>query len=73
MKIRCDIAGVDCPHCAAKLEDLLAKAFGAANLNFAMGSLVLETADDCDEAEAVEKANRVAAGFEDGISITLRD
>ena len=73
MKIRCDIEGLDCAHCAAKLEGLLGKAFAGAVLNFSMGSLVLETAKDCDEDEVVAKANRIAADFEDGITITLRD
>ena len=73
MKIRCDIEVLDCAHCAAKLEGLLAKAFNGANLNYSMGSLVLEAEDGCDEDEAVALANRIAADFEDGISITLRD
>ena len=73
MKVRCDIEGLDCAHCASKLEGLLAKQFASATLNYSMGSLVLEAADDADEDEVVEVANRIAAGFEDGITITLRD
>lgn len=42
MKVRCDISGLDCPHCASKLEGLLKNAFNDANLNFSMGSLVLD-------------------------------
>ncbi len=73
MKVRCDIEGLDCAHCAAKLEGLLAKQFAGATLNYSMGSLVLDAADDADEDEVVELANQIAAGFEDGITITLRD
>lgn len=73
MKVRCDIFGLDCPHCASKLEGLLKNAFNDANLNFSMGSLVLDVNDDSDEDSVVEKAQTVANGFEDGISISLRD
>lgn len=73
MKVRCDISGLDCPHCASKLEGLLKDAFNDANLNFSMGSLVLDVNDDADEDAVVEKAQSVANGFEDGINISLRD
>lgn len=74
-KIRCDIEGLDCPHCAAKLEGLLAdhEAFGAAHLNFALGTLTLEVADEADEERSVAVANEVARAFDDNVSITLRD
>ncbi len=76
MKIRCDIEGLDCPHCAAKLEKLIAEdaAFKSAALNYAAGSLVLDPADEsADEDELVKKAQGIADSFEDGISISLRD
>ncbi len=73
MKVRCDISGLDCPHCAAKLEGLLQKEFAGANLNFAMGSLVLDVNGAGDEEEIVAAAQKIADGFEDGISIELRD
>ena len=38
MKVRCDIEGLDCPHCAAKLEGMLKDKFNDANLNFSLGS-----------------------------------
>ena len=69
MKVRCDISGLDCPHCASKLEGLLKDAFNDANLNFSMGSLVLDVNEDA----VVEQAQSVANGFEDGINISLRD
>ena len=34
MKIRCNITGLDCPHCAQKLENLIKKEFAGAALNF---------------------------------------
>ena len=73
MKVRCDISGLDCPHCASKLEGLLKNTFNDANLNFSMGSLVLDVNENEDDDAVVEKAQMVANGFEDGISISLRD
>ncbi len=73
MKVRCDISGIDCPHCASKLEGLMVKEFGGANLNFSMGSLVIETEKYTDEDEAIARAQEIADGFEDGISIESRD
>ncbi|MGN0909238.1 MAG: hypothetical protein ACI4NA_06425 [Succinivibrio sp.] len=73
MKVRCDIKGLDCAACAAKLEGILQKHFNGANLNYAMGSLVIDADDDADEDEVAERAGRIAADFEDGITVALRD
>lgn len=75
MKVRCDINGLHCPHCAAKLEELLKKhdEIDGAVLNFPMKSLVLEVADDADEEHILECAQKVADDMEDGIEIDLRD
>ncbi|MDD6317592.1 MAG: hypothetical protein PUA61_01955 [Succinatimonas hippei] len=73
MKVRCDIKGLDCANCAAKLERIMQKKFNGANLNYAMGSLVIEVDDDQDEEEVVKSANKIAGDFEDGISVSLRD
>ncbi len=75
MKIRCNIQGLDCPHCAMKLESLLKKIEGVADasLNYAMSSLILEVSDDADEDEMVQKAQMTADGMEDGIVIELKD
>lgn len=75
MKIRCNINGLDCPHCAAKLEKMLAGSefFDTASLNFAMGTLVLEPKVSMEEDEAVSRAQSIADSFEDGICIELRD
>lgn len=75
MKIRCNINGLDCPHCAAKLEKMLAESefFVTASLNFAMGTLVLEPKRPMEEETALERAQSIANSFEDGICIELRD
>lgn len=73
MKVRCDISGIDCPHCASKLEGLLKKNFIDANLNFATGSLVIDVEDNINEDDVVQKANKIASDFEDGIEILIRD
>ena len=73
MKVRCDIEGLDCPHCAAKLEGMLKDKFNDANLNFSLGSLVLDVDDGEDEEVVVAAAQKVANDFEDGITIDLRD
>lgn len=75
MKVRCDITGLDCPHCATKLQNLLNKedAIKDAQLNFTLHSLVLDVADDADEEEIVALAQKVANDFEDGIVVELRD
>ena len=73
MKVRCDISGLDCPHCASKLEGLLQKEFDGANLNFAMSSLVIDASDEANEDDVVSQAQSIANAFEDGISISLRD
>ncbi len=73
MKVRCDITGLDCPHCAAKLEQILKDEFGGATLNYALGSLVLESGEEADEEEVVQRAQALATAFEDGITVTLRD
>ncbi len=75
MKVRCDINGLDCAHCAQELEGRIRKsdAFNDATLNYSMKSLVLDVADDADEDEMVAKAQSIADDFEDGISIEIRD
>lgn len=75
MKVRCDINGLDCPHCALELSKRLAKedAISSADINFPMKSLVMEVADDADEEQILELAQKVADNFEDGIEIDLRD
>ncbi len=75
MKVRCTIEGLDCPHCALELSQKIAAHddIAAADINFAMKSLVMEVAEDADEDAIVETAQGIADGFEDGITIELRD
>lgn len=75
MKVRCDIHGLDCPHCALKLQKLMSQEeqIQDAQINFPMHSLVLDVADDADEEAMVALAQKVADNFEDGISVELRD
>ena len=75
MKVRCDINGLDCPHCALELQNRIAAhdAISSAEINFPMQSLVLDVADNADEDEIVAIAQGIANGFEDGVTIELRD
>ncbi len=75
MKVRCDINGLDCPHCALELQKKIAahEDIKGADINFPMKSLVLDVADDADEDEVVAIAQQIANGFEDGVTIELRD
>ncbi|MGN1281588.1 MAG: hypothetical protein ACI4UM_06755 [Succinivibrio sp.] len=73
MKVRCDISGLDCPHCASKLEKMLKDRFLDASINFSLGTLVLEVEDNVSEETALTDAQKVADDFEDGIAIELRD
>ncbi|MBO6258920.1 MAG: hypothetical protein J6M93_06270 [Succinivibrio sp.] len=75
MKVRCDITGIDCPNCAAKLESLMKKddLFKNVSLNFSLSSLVLEVEDDADEEQVAERAQSIADRFEECIRVELRD
>lgn len=78
MKVRCDIKGLDCPHCALELEQRIARLEGvsSASINFAMGRLVLDVDGELsgqDEDAIVGRAQEVADGFADGIQIEISD
>ena len=75
MKVRCNIDGLDCPHCALELANKIAahSDIDTADINFAMKSLVMEVGDDADEEAIVATAQGIADAFEDGITIELRD
>lgn len=75
MKLRCDIQGLDCPHCALKLEKLIREAEGIedAAINFTARLLVLTVPEDSDEDALVEKVQAIADAFEDGITVENRD
>lgn len=75
MKVRCDINGLDCPHCALELQNRIAAhdSIDNADINFPMKSLVMDVADDADEEAIVAIAQGIANDFEDGVTIELRD
>lgn len=75
MKIRFDITGIDCAHCAKELESLLAKLEGIEDLaiNFPLSKLIVVTADDTDEDELLDRLRIEACKFESGIVIDFSD
>lgn len=75
MKVRCDIDGIDCPHCALELQTLIAKhdAISDANINFPLKSLVVEVSDDSDEEEILEIVQGIANKFDSNVCVELRD
>lgn len=75
MKVRFDIKGIDCPHCAMDLQKKMCslEPVKEATINFAIGSLVVDTHDECDEEGLLDLMQQCADDFEDGISIDLRD
>ena len=62
MKVRCDINGLDCPHCALELQKRIAAhdSIDNADINFPMKSLVMDVADDADEEAIVAIAQGIA-------------
>ncbi len=75
MKVRFDIEGLDCPHCALKLQGLMQKLDGVedAVINFAFKSLIVEAAEGIDEEDLLQRLQQTADDFEDGISIDFKD
>lgn len=75
MKVRFDINGLDCPHCALELENKMKAADGIddASINFAFKSLTVDVADDADEEAVLSQLQGIADNFEDGIAIDFRD
>ena len=75
MRLRFDIKGIDCPHCALSLEKMMAKIEHVleAKITFALSLLVVDVKDDVDEDILLEKLQHCADNFEDGISIDFRD
>ena len=69
MKFKFNITGLDCPNCAAKLSDIIAKQEGisSAKINFLTEKLTVES--DMQEAELIEVLRKCARDFEKGIKI----
>lgn len=75
MRVRLDINGLDCPHCALKLEGMIKEhpEVKDASINFASKLLLVDTHQDVDEDEFAEKMQKIANDFEDGIEVSVRD
>ena len=69
MKRKYEIAGLDCPNCAAKLAAMMEKCDGveSAKINFLAEKLTVES--ELAEAELLALLRKTAEAFEDGIEI----
>ena len=69
MKYRFEILNIDCPNCARKLEELIAKAEGVDNakINFLTEKLTVESS--LDEATLLPTLRSVAKAFSKDITI----
>lgn len=75
MKLRLDITGIDCPHCAKELEQLMADldCIEDVAINFPLSKLIVVVDDDADEDEILAQLLSVAKKFEDNIAISFSD
>ena len=69
MKYKFDITGLDCPNCAAKLADMIAKNEGidSAKINFIAEKLTIESS--LSEAEVLSLARASARAFSPDVEI----
>ena len=69
MKFRFEITGLDCPNCAAKLADMIAKNEGidSAKINFIAEKLTIES--PLTEAEVLSLARSSARAFSPDVEI----
>lgn len=69
MKFRFEITGLDCPNCAAKLADMIAKNEGidSAKINFIAEKLTIESS--LTEAEVFALASSSARAFSPDVEI----
>lgn len=75
MRLRFDIKGIDCPHCALTLEKMMGKLEHVleAKITFALSLLVVDVDDSVDEDSLLQMLQNCADSFEDGISVDFRD
>lgn len=73
MRLRFDIEGIDCPHCALKLEKMIKAEFENAVINFAASSLIIDAKDDKSEDDVLKIASDIALKFDSNVKISLRD
>ncbi len=69
MKYRFNITGIDCPNCAGKLQDLMAKSEGvdSVKINFLTEKLTVESS--LSEGEVIASLGSVARAFSRDIVI----
>lgn len=73
MRLRFDIKGIDCPHCALKLEKMIKDKFENAVINFAASSLIIDANDSLLEDDVLKIASDIAVSFDSNVKISLRD
>lgn len=73
MRFRFDIEGIDCPHCALKLEKMIKDEFDNAVINFASSSLIIDANDGLLEDDVLKIASDIAISFDSNVKISLRD
>lgn len=69
MKFKFNVTGLDCPNCAAKLADMIAKKEGisSAKINFLTEKITLES--DMAESELLALISDVAKKFDKSVKI----
>ncbi len=70
MKVKYHVDGLDCPHCAARLEKMLDEAEGiaSAKINFLTEKITVESDLDADTLDAL--VSRVAAAFDKNTAVS---
>ena len=70
MKIKYHVEGLDCPHCAARLEKMLSEADGIldAKINFLTEKITVESELDGETLDAL--VQRVAQAFHKGTAVS---
>ena len=69
MKFKFNITGLDCPNCAAKLSDIIAKQDGidSAKINFLTEKITVESA--LEEGELISVLSSVAKKFDKSVKV----
>ena len=70
MKVKYHVEGLDCPHCAARLEHMLDEEEGiaSAKINFLTEKITVESDLDADALDAL--VSRVAAAFDKNTAVS---
>ena len=69
MKFKFNITGLDCPNCAAKLSDIIAKQDGidSAKINFLTEKITVESA--LEEGELISVLSSLAKKFDKSVKV----